>query len=379
MDSLIQVLNDTPRLKYLGKTKLKQALKGRRDIPANAIDRYFAESDLKQVFSGVNKRPRELQYKITAMPKSFQIDVVYFGYPKRRANKGCAYALMLVDILSRKCWLYPMKSQSMDEILRHYETFLTSVGISNVHTMQTRVKMIMGDDQFSAKRFQAFNGKLGISLYTNIAKDDHVVGDSDRLGILDRLVGTLKRQLEMRYVEVGVEGDWQKYIEQIVLDYNQTIHSTLHMTPSEAWELPEAIQIERFTLESNYNRTIDRNTKNFTPGDRVRILENPDTFTKGTKPKWSTTVHIVRDRTGYRYTVDGLANNSRRTFKSNELLPVAATARDLAVDKTATRKEKVRKRIESSREGISMNTTGTAGITTRNTYKRVTRSSIKSK
>jgi hypothetical protein len=128
------------------------------------------------------------------------------------------------------------------------------------------------------------------------------------------------------------------------------------MTPSEAWELPEAIQIERFTLESNYNRTIDRNTKNFTPGDRVRILDNPDTFTKGTKPKWSTTVHIVRDRTGYRYTVDGLANNSRRTFKSNELLPVAATARDLAVDKTATRKEKVRKRIESSREGISMTT-----------------------
>lgn len=379
MEDLTRIFNETPRLRYLGKTKLKQALKG-RGIPTSVIDQYFAESDLKQVFSSVNKRPRELQYKITAMPKSFQIDVVYFGYPKRRANKGCAYALMLVDILSRKCWLYPMKSQSMDEILRHYETFLTSVGISNVHNMQTRVNMIMGDDQFSAKRFQAFNGKLGISLYTNIAKDDHVVGDSDRLGILDRLVGTLKRQLEMRYVEAGVEGDWLKYIGEIVTDYNATTHSTLHMTPNEAWELPDAIQIERFTLESNYNRDVDRNTINFNPGDKVRILENPDTFTKATKPKWSTSVHIVQARTGYRYTVDGLPDNIRRTFKSNELLPVGATARNLAVDKTATQKEKVRKRIESRREGISLNPSSTAaGITTRNTYKRVTRSSVKPK
>ena len=60
------LLDATPRLKYLGRAKLKQELKG-QGISAAILDDYFKQSDLKQVFAGVNKKAEALQYKITAI------------------------------------------------------------------------------------------------------------------------------------------------------------------------------------------------------------------------------------------------------------------------------------------------------------------------
>ncbi|DAC81573.1 TPA_asm: integrase [Monoraphidium MELD virus] len=349
MEKLQGLLEKAPRLKYLGKTKLQQELRG-QGIPGKVLDEYFAQSDLRQVFKGVDKRPAELNYKITAQPRSFQLDVVHFGFAKRRGNKGCAQALLAVDILSRKAWLYPLKARTMADILGQYEAFLRAVGVSSVKALQTRVKMVMADDEFAAKQFAAFNEALGIAVYTDIAKDDHISHDSDRLGILDRLVGTLKRQLEMRYVEAGVEGDWLKFIPDIVVDYNDTVHRTLGVTPNQAWAAPESEQLERYSREVKLNEAIDDAQQKYAPGARVRILENASTFTKGTKPRWSLKVYAVKDRDGYKYLVEGLT----RRFKPNELQPAGEGAQDLSVDKTPAKQEKARKKITSRKEGIAV-------------------------
>lgn len=355
MDKLQVILDATPRLKYLGKSKLLQELKG-KGVPRKVVDQYFKESDLKQLFHKPSKKPGKLMYTITAPPKSFQIDVIIFGYSKRKANKGCAYALLLVDILSRRCWLYPMKSQEVNEILQKYKAFLDEVG-EDVKSVQHRVVAVTGDNQFVSKAFVDYNSQAGIRVYSDVAKDDHLTGDSDRLGILDRAVRTIKHQLQVRYVEAGVVGDWLKYVPSIVKDYNETKHKRLKMSPDEAWALPEQEQLQRYYREMRYNQELDQKVKSYAAGDRVRVLENKDAFAKGTSPKWSAKVYTVEARDGYRYKVTGL----KARFKSNALLEVGEKASDVVVDTRPAKQEKARKRITSKKEGIAVDEAALAG------------------
>ena len=57
--------------------------------------------------------------------------------------------------------------------------------------------MVQGDNAFNAKEFQDFNTKRNIHVLTGVAADEHVtVGDP--LGVLDRLVQTLRTLIEKR-------------------------------------------------------------------------------------------------------------------------------------------------------------------------------------
>jgi hypothetical protein len=130
------------------------------------------------------------------------------------------------------------------------------------------------------------------------------------------------------------------------------------MSPNQAWALPLEEQRQRNRLEEEYNAHVDAGVTSISPGDRVRVLENVDAaFVKGTKPKWSTKVYTVEARAGYRYRVSGLSAR----YKPNALLLVGETAQDLVVDTSATKQEKVRKKITSRKEGIAVDEHALAG------------------
>jgi hypothetical protein len=98
--------------------------------------------------------------------------------------------LLLVDLLSRKAFAYPLKSGAIDDVLTVYERFLEAV---------KDVNSVTGDKFFSAKAFTEVNDSKGIDLYTDIAAEDHVKG-SDKLGVIDRLTRTIKSIINRRMV-----------------------------------------------------------------------------------------------------------------------------------------------------------------------------------
>ena len=111
-----------------------------------------------QEINQVNKnRINILIKKITALPRTYQIDIMYYPIGENFRN-----VLLIVDIQSRKAWAYVISSTSGETILKAYKKFESEVNIINA---------IEGDNQFSFKAFQEYNNEKNIRLDTSIAKE----------------------------------------------------------------------------------------------------------------------------------------------------------------------------------------------------------------
>jgi hypothetical protein len=366
MEALQSLLASDSRLRYLGKTKLKAELRGK--VPGKIIDQHFAEDQVRQVLKPVVASRTPAKLVITGPPRSFQIDVAVFGRPA--VNGGYGYALLLVDILSRRAWLYPMKTHKMTEVMTAYRRFVADLGSSP--------KMLMGDDEFAAAAFRQYNEELGVSLYTDVAANDHQGPDGgDKLGIIDRLTKTLKDQLALRQATEDKAGRWKALIPSVIDDYNDTKHRTIGRTPNEAFGLPQQMQEQVHTQQMLQNATESAAMPKFEPGDRVRVLLNRDTFDRS-RARWSTDVYTVKAQQGYKYVVPMSARKTE-LYKPNELQRVTGAAanpkvaKTFALEKAVDTQAKARKRITSVKEGISVDAEALAGKASKTTETRAMR------
>ena len=176
-----------------------------------------------QEINHINKKPSaHTNLKITAPPLTFQIDIMF--YPIGDGHKNI---LLLVDIQSRKAWAYILSSMSGENILNKYKEFLSNVGSING---------IEGDNQFSYKAFQDFNEERSIRLDTSISKDEHTSANGNKLGIIDRLVRTLKEMIDRYRTMISKQGALQDIIDKVITAYNGQIHSTLKTSPNERYK-----------------------------------------------------------------------------------------------------------------------------------------------
>jgi hypothetical protein len=122
MSKLEKILKENPNYQLLGKSKLKKELEY-EGITKEDIDTYFNPKELNHIYS----KPKTYKsLKITAPPYSFQLDVALLPTYKKQ-NGGQDKFLILVDILSRKAFAYPLKSGKMNDVLNAYEQFLIDV------------------------------------------------------------------------------------------------------------------------------------------------------------------------------------------------------------------------------------------------------------
>jgi hypothetical protein len=341
LKKLEDILKKRTDLRYVGGNQLRKALKG-SGVPGEAIAAYLEDSQLHQGNRRVVKRTlvratarKPLQYKITAMPRSFQADVLFptFG-PEYEfdpdENKGMTCMLVLIDILSRKAFVLPMPNHTIPTILKTYKKFLKMLGV-NIHKIQYNIKMIEADDEFSPYEFVDFNHGLNIRVDTGVAQDDHEVGDGDKLGIVDRFCGVLKQNFRNRleYDHDTEVGDWVSHVKPIVDSYNDTVHSTIKMKPDAAFQLPLDQQMQQNTADNELNAVTDdlitkQYADNLVPGALVHLLvpvPDKDKMSKG-KATWTTELYIVGRKSGYQYEVEGAKIRGRGPLKAPRLYKV---------------------------------------------------------
>jgi hypothetical protein len=88
------------------------------------------------------------------------------------------------------------------------------------------------------------NESKDIDLYTDIAKDDHAVKFSNKLGVIDRLTRTLKSIINRRMVADN-DVKWVEWLDEVIDLYNNLPHRTLNsFTPNEVWS-DDYIQLQR--------------------------------------------------------------------------------------------------------------------------------------
>ena len=256
-----------------------------------------------QEINQVNKKQnKHTNLKITAPPRTYQIDIMYYPVGENFKN-----VLLIVDIQSRKAWAYVISSTSGENILTAYKKFESEVDIINA---------IEGDNQFSFKAFQDYNNDKNIRLDTSIAKEEHISSHGNKLGIIDRLVRTLKEMIEKYRSIVSKQTSFPEIIDKIINTYNNQPHRTIKTTPNEMFN---DVSKQNFNnhKDKEYNRNDLKN--NISIGVEARILESKGKLEKGSQ-KYSMDLYKLVGREGNRFIVqDAEGNKQRRKLKPSEI------------------------------------------------------------
>jgi hypothetical protein len=216
--------------------------------------------------------------------------------------------LLIVDIQSRKAWAYVISSTSGENILKAYKKFESEVDIINA---------IEGDNQFSFKAFQDYNNEKNIRLDTSIAKEEHISSHGNKLGIIDRLVRTLKEMIEKYRSVVSKQTSFSEIIDKIINTYNKQPHRTIKSTPNEMFN---DVSKQNFNNEKDkeYNRNKLKDN-NISIGSEARILESKGKLEKGSQ-KYSIDLYKLVGREGNRFIVqDSEGEKLRRKLKPSEI------------------------------------------------------------
>ncbi len=314
-ESLNQILDNLFYKEKLGvgnkNTFIKNAREKHPEIKLKDIQEYIKSQEVTQMNTTVNKT---YEYKITAPPRTFQIDIFWW-----KKSEALIPILLLVDILSRKAFSFVLpksiKEKRGDITVKTLEEFKSQVGY--IHGLE-------GDNEFGNAAVKKFCEDNNIRLDTSVSKLEHISG-GNKLGIIDRLVRTLRELIERYYDILGHKMDSLKdVVATIIGTYNNDNHRTLdNKTPNQVFKDNDN-QIARYLNDSVHNQHIYK-TIPFNPSDKVRILEDKGEFAKG-KNKFSKEMHSVEGKEGYKIKL----NDSTRKFKPSELLKVSTVSNQVS-------------------------------------------------
>ena len=290
---------------------LKKVQQKHPEFKTKDIQEYLKNQEINQVNTTVKK---SYQYKITAPPRTFQIDIFWW-----KRGDTLTPILLLVDILSRKAWAYVLTKSKKEK--------RAEVNVATLKEFQKEVGNINGlegDNEFSSGPIKTFCEENNIRLDTSVAKEEHI-SNGNKLGIIDRLVRTLRQLIDNYYVIAGHRTDNIKdVIKSVIETYNDSNHRGLkNKTPNEVYNNHDD-QLARHLNDSVHNQSIYKSVP-FKEDDKVRILEDKGKFDKG-KKTFSKEIYKVNKKQGYKILVDGTS----RKLKPGELIKVNSVSNPIS-------------------------------------------------
>ena len=312
------------------------------EITMKEINDFYKNQEVNQLV----KKPvikKSNYYKIVDVPLTFQIDIMIFNKSQKNLNKNVFMFLTLIDVLSRKCFMYPIKTRKADDIIEAYNKFL--------HELKTEyhkkpVKLI-SDDEFNFKAFNELNNNLNILLDSQTSKDENITS-SNRLGIINRYTRTYKNKVMKYQLSTGNINFYDVY-KELLSNYNNTPHSSLNNnTPNEAFNNHE-IQVEyrKEALEHNYDVF---KKLSFKAGDKVRAIKSKEIFDKE-KARFSKKIYTIVEMKGLKYIIkDDDGNIKMKLYKSHELQPVDIEKIDKFNNNNVQKTIKILKKDEKNKQ-----------------------------
>ena len=139
----------------------------------------------------------------------------------------------------------------------------------------------------------------------------------DKAHTVERFNRTLKENIQTRLDAMNLSRDkWTSQLEAVVNKYNNTVHSTIKMSPNDARKEGNKLTAS-FNIWAQSKK--DRVYPELKVGDEVRVMLTKDSKTKGYMPKWSVDTFKVLHIKDHDYLVN---NNKRKVYLRHELLKV---------------------------------------------------------
>ena len=193
-----------------------------------------------------------------------------------KSNRGYRYLLTVVDVFSKYAWVEPVKSKTGQDVTTAFEKILKRSQGRQPQNLQTD-----NGKEFYNKHFQALMKQKNIHHFSTS-------GDT-KASIVERFNRTLKEKL-YRYFTVKNTLTFLPVLQDVVLGYNRSYHSSIKMAPD---KVSASNQVEVWNNLYAKRLNAKRLKPKFKVNDRVRLNKKHRVFKKGYLPGWTEEVFIV--------------------------------------------------------------------------------------
>jgi hypothetical protein len=189
-----------------------------------------------------------------------------------KQNKGYRYMLNVVDVYSKFAWSVKLSDKKGKTVLEAFEQIVDSSGRKPKHIWVDEGK------EFYNKDMDAWIKENNITRYST--HGEH------KSAVVERFNRTLKAIMWKRFTAENTR-NWIDILDKLIFKYNNTKHSAIKMTPSEASQKGKLI----------YNPLpySAPSKPKFSVGDQVRISRIKGVFEKGYLPNWSEALYTIHE------------------------------------------------------------------------------------
>ena len=233
-------------------------------------------------------------------------------------NKGVNFLLLVIDIFSKYGWVIPLKDKKGETVAKALKTIFEERKPEKLWTDKGR--------EFYNKDVKGL-----IELYST--------ENEEKSSIVERWIRTIKEKM-WKYFTDNNTYTYMDVLPELVEDYNNTVHSSIKMTPIDASKKKNELTVWRNLYPDRYK--INDITPKFSVGDRVRIAKKKKVFEKGYTTRWTEEIFTIKE----------IQNTNPITYKLEDLQEeeIKGTFYEPELQKTGQQVFRIEKVIEKRKK-----------------------------
>lgn len=235
------------------------------------VDLWFEKQLAPTLHKPVRYRFKRNKTVVKKADEQFQSDLCDVSNIKK-FNNNYTFLLTCIDCFNRYAWVIPVKNKSGPEIAKALE------GIFEERTCE-RLQTDKGKEYLN-KHVKEVLKKYNIELWTTHSE------------VKAALVERFNRTMKTRMYKYFTANNTRRYVDtlpQLVLGYNNSIHSSIGMAPSNVRRVDEKIIRQKlYGIKERKHRGYK-----YQIGNHVRISKARRVFKKGYLPGWTEEVFVI--------------------------------------------------------------------------------------
>jgi len=301
-------------------------------ITRDDIRQFLSTQPAYELVQPIKKYKQQKRTVVDDRNRKYQMDLIDFRHYAAQ-DEGVQYLFTMIDVFSKYAFVFPLQNKSSSHVAKI---------LALVFKYQKPVILLSDNGkEFVNKKVKRVTNRFGVHHFTTYPYTP--------LGIIERFNKTIKNKL-FAYMKINNTQRYIDVLDQIVLNYNKTKHSTIQEIPSyihfcsdDQKECQRSREQKHQRLQ-NIDEKINATARNhFTPyqiGDAVRVVAYLDpemsrfdqfnaykVYHKIKNPKWTDKIYLISRiyYDGYivKYKVKGSKDNETlRKYYHHELQPV---------------------------------------------------------
>jgi len=246
-----------------------------QNIHINDVNDWLASQDSYTRHKNIVRKFNRQKVLVAGIDSQWQIDLSVL-ISLAEFNDGYNYLFCCIDVFSKFGWIEPLYTKEGVEIVRVMKKIFSET--------KRRPEKICSDQgtEFLNSSFQQLLIEENIGFFVTVSEKKACIVERWQRTIKERMFRYFRFKNTFRYIDV---------IQDIVKNYNNTIHSTTGIQPSNV-NTSNELKIWK-KMRSNIKKPSKKNSPKFFENQTVRLNTLKSVFEKGYTGRWTEEIFFI--------------------------------------------------------------------------------------